>query len=31
MNKETLKEVAENFIRLNQRKGYGVCSGMKHN
>lgn len=25
------KEVAENLIRLSQRKGYGVCSGMKHN
>ena len=25
------KEVADNFIRLNSRKGYGVCSGMKHN
>lgn len=25
------KEVADNIIRLAQRKGYGVCSGMKHN
>lgn len=25
------KHIADNFIRLNQRKGYGVCSGMKHN
>lgn len=24
-------EVAENLIRLSARKGYGVCSGMKHN
>lgn len=25
------KDVADNIIRLAQRKGYGVCSGMKHN
>lgn len=25
------KEIADNIIRLAQRKGYGVCSGMKHN
>jgi hypothetical protein len=25
------KSTADNIIRLSQRKGYGVCSGMKHN
>lgn len=25
------KSVADNIIRLSARKGYGVCSGMKHN
>jgi len=25
------KDVADNIIRLSTRKGYGVCSGMKHN
>lgn len=25
------KDVADNIIRLSSRKGYGVCSGMKHN
>ena len=25
------KEIADNLIRLNERKGYGVMSGMKHN
>jgi len=25
------KDIADNIIRLSQRKGYGVCSGMKHN
>jgi hypothetical protein len=25
------KNVADNIIRLSSRKGYGVCSGMKHN
>jgi hypothetical protein len=25
------KDTADNIIRLSSRKGYGVCSGMKHN
>ena len=25
------KDTADNIIRLSQRKGYGVCSGMRHN
>jgi hypothetical protein len=25
------KDVADNIIRLSSRKGYGVCSGMRHN